>query len=156
MFSKHLTFVLKSCCLMTNFDHFTQTVTLYNYLKENTISQEYRLIEEEVNLPTFPFMTQVGDLDSHLALAETGLNWNSEELAGTLENIRRRVADLNTRVKKAQGNITLIQVVNDFCTFIAGGDKEMGGFSSSYKGRGGTWSPQPVREDVQQVSVRCL
>ena len=104
---------------MKNFDHLTQTVTLYNYLKENTISQEYRLIEEEVNLPTFPFMTQVGDLDSHLALAETGLNWNSEELAGTLENIRRRVADLNTRVKKAQGNITLIQVGNDYCTICS-------------------------------------
>ena len=87
-------------------------------------------------------MTQVGDLDSHLALAETGLNWNSEELAGTLENIRRRVADLNTRVKKAQENITLIQVINEFCSCIAGGDKEMGGISSSYKRRWGTWSPK--------------
>ena len=127
---------------MKNFGNLPQTVTLYNYLKENTISQEFRLIEEEVNPPTLPIMTQVGDLDSHLALAETGLNWNSEELAGTLENIRRRVADLNTRVKKAQENITLIQVINEFCSCIAGGDKEMGGISSSYKRRWGTWSPK--------------
>ena len=34
-------------------------------------------------------LKKVGDLDSHLSLAETGLCWNSEELAGTLENIRR-------------------------------------------------------------------
>ena len=34
-------------------------------------------------------LRKVGDLDSHLSLAETGLCWNSEELAGTLENIRR-------------------------------------------------------------------
>ena len=127
---------------MKNFGNLPQTVTLYNYLKENTISQEFRLIEEEVNPPTLPIMTQVGDLDSHLALAETGLNWNSEELAGTLENIRRRVADLNTRVKKAQENITLIQVINEFCSCIAGGDKEMGGISSSYKRRWGTRSPK--------------
>ena len=75
-----------------------QTVSLYNYLKKHTVAQEYALIEEEV-----------ADLDIHLNLAETGLNWNSEELAGTLENIRRRVSDLNTRVKKAQANITLIK-----------------------------------------------
>ena len=35
------------------------------------------------------YLKKVGDLDSHLSLAETGLCWNSEELAGTLENIRR-------------------------------------------------------------------
>ena len=34
-------------------------------------------------------LDKVSDLDSHLSLAETGLCWNSEELAGTLENIRR-------------------------------------------------------------------
>ena len=34
---------------MKNFGNLPQTVTLYNYLKENTISQEFRLIEEEVN-----------------------------------------------------------------------------------------------------------
>ena len=58
------------------------------------------------------FFLKVGDLDSHLSLAETGLCWNSEELAGTLENIRRCIVswlDVITFVIKLMTNrITML------------------------------------------------
>ena len=95
---------VKALELFQRFDDFRkynnsleQTVCLYNFLKMKTVAQEYKLIEPEIN-----------DLDNDLEAAEKTLNWNSENIWDYIESLRRNVADLHTRVRKAQENIEKI------------------------------------------------
>ena len=74
-----------------------QTVSLYNYLKLQTVEQEYKLIHSEIAY-----------IDEKLEAAEKSLNWNSENIWDYIEGIRKCVADLNLRVRKAQDNVIKI------------------------------------------------
>ena len=75
-----------------------QTVCLYNYLKTSIAPQEHCLIKDEIE-----------DLDELLDPAETTLTWNSEHIWPYVERLRNTANDLNSRVKKAQENVTKIQ-----------------------------------------------
>ena len=74
-----------------------QSVGLYNYLKLQTVGQEYRLIEREIL-----------DIDKDLEAAEETLNWNSENIWDYIEDIRKKVYNINSRVRKGQENVIKI------------------------------------------------
>ena len=75
-----------------------QMVNLYNYLHTKTVPQEQALISEELS-----------ELDELMEPAEQTLTWNSEAISPYVERLRSSVAKLNTRVRKAQDNITKIK-----------------------------------------------
>ena len=75
-----------------------QMVASYNYLRTKTVEQEQALISEELT-----------ELDELLEPAEDTLTWNSEAIWPYVERLRTTVAGVNTRVRKAQDNITKIK-----------------------------------------------
>ena len=78
--------------------HRDQMVASYNYLRTKTVEQEQALISEELT-----------ELDELLEPAEDTLTWNSEAIWPYVERLRTTVAGVNTRVRKAQDNITKIK-----------------------------------------------
>ena len=91
--------------LFTRFDEFRkyknsldQTVEMYNYLKLNTIIEEYDLIKNEVI-----------QIDEDILHTTQSLTWNSHNVWDFIEDIRKNVEHLNTRMKKAQDNATIIK-----------------------------------------------
>ena len=74
-----------------------QTVKMYNYLKRNTVREEYSLIEPEIIL-----------LDEKLNPAETTINWKTLDLKDFLEELRAVTANLEMRVVQAQENVKKI------------------------------------------------
>ena len=75
-----------------------QMITLYNYLKTDMETEEFRLVSDEV-----------AAIDKNLHAAEHSLTWNSGDLWDYIEELRRTVLDLNTRVKQAQENAVKIE-----------------------------------------------
>ena len=74
-----------------------QTVKMYNYLKKNTVREEYSLIENEVE-----------KCDERLKAAETRVTWNTRNIKEYLEEIRTSTCNLESRVVTAQENIKKI------------------------------------------------
>ena len=75
-----------------------QMVTLYNYLKTDTVETEYALISSEM-----------AALDRELRAAEGSLTWNSANIWDYIEGMRKAALDLNTRVKQAQVNLVKVE-----------------------------------------------
>lgn len=72
-------------------------VDLYNYLKTNTADVDRNLIEPDILL-----------IDEKIALAETTINWNSEDILNCIHSILDSVSCLNKRVRETQDNVILI------------------------------------------------
>ena len=72
-------------------------VDLYNYLKTNTADVDRNLIEPDILL-----------IDEKIALAETTINWNSEDILNCIHSILDAVSCLNKRVRETQDNVILV------------------------------------------------
>ena len=75
-----------------------EMVDLYNYLRLQTIPEEFKLIEDEVE-----------DIDNDLQPAENTLTWHSEDISDYINGLNRKVQRLNQRVRKSKVNLVIIE-----------------------------------------------
>ena len=75
-----------------------QTVRMYNYLKLNTVREEYSLIEVDIET-----------CDDRLRAAENQVNWNTRNIKDYLEELRLMTYKLESRVVSAQENVKKIK-----------------------------------------------
>ena len=84
------------------FRHYNNTlekmVDLYNYLRLQSIPEEFKLIEDEVE-----------DIDNDLQPAENTLTWHSEDISDYINGLNRKVQRLNQRVRKSKVNLVIIE-----------------------------------------------
>ena len=90
--------------IFLRFDKFRQynntlekMVDLYNYLRLQCRSEEFKLIEDEVT-----------DIDRDLEPAENTLTWHSTDIKDYVNGLKRKVERLNERVKKSKVNLDVI------------------------------------------------
>ena len=91
--------------IFERFDKFRQynntlekMVDLYNYLRLQTIPEEFKLIEDEI-----------AEIDNDLQPAENTLTWHATEIKDYVNGLRRKVEKLNERVKKSKVNLVKIE-----------------------------------------------